>query len=86
MQISNIFSISSIWSSYAKETVFSKYNSGCNSRSPLSRRVEVVGARKNGRARGRHACAHYSQAPATQAITHVMTISLSVKAFTTACN
>ena len=38
-----------------------------------SRRLEVVGARKNGRARGRHAlapvlsCAHYFQAPATQA-------------------
>ena len=37
------------------------------------RRLEVVGARKNGRARGRHAetpvlsCAHYFQAPDTQA-------------------
>ena len=44
-----------------------------------SRRLEVVGERENGRARGRHArgvsfsharfsCAHYFQAPATQAI------------------
>ena len=38
-----------------------------------SRRLEVVGARKNGRARGRHAetpvlcCAHYFQAPVPQA-------------------
>ena len=43
-----------------------------------SRRLEVVGERENGRARGRHArvspsrtrvfsCAHYFQAPATQA-------------------
>ena len=43
-----------------------------------SRRLEVAGERENGRARGRHArrvsfsrarfsCAHYFQAPATQA-------------------
>ena len=44
--------------------------------SPRSRRSEVVGARRNGRARGRHArrgeavlsCAHYFQAPSAQAI------------------
>ena len=38
-----------------------------------STRLEVVGERENGRARGRHApafsCAHYFQAPATQAMT-----------------
>ena len=40
---------------------------------PSPPRLEVVGARKNGSARGRHAetpvlsCAHYFQAPATQA-------------------
>ena len=40
-----------------------------------SRRLEVAGERENGRAKGRHArvapvfsCAHYFQAPATQAI------------------
>ena len=34
-----------------------------------SRRLEVAGERENGRARGRHvfSCAHYFQAPATQA-------------------
>ena len=32
-----------------------------------SRRLEVAGERENGRARGRHASAHYFQAPATQA-------------------
>ena len=40
-------------------------------RSLRSRRLEVVGERENGCARGRHArgfsCAHYFQAPATQA-------------------
>ena len=60
----------------------------CNTGSLRSRRLEVVGARKNGRTRRRHArgegaprvspsrapvisCAHYFQAPATQAITPV---------------
>ena len=41
-----------------------------NKNSLRSRRLEVAGERENGRARGRHAifsCAHYFQAPATQA-------------------
>ena len=49
-----------------------------------SRRLEVVGERENGRARGRHArgvsrslahvfsCAHYFQAPATQAMSYTI--------------
>ena len=49
----------------------------CFQTSLRSRRLEVAGERENGRARGRHAspsrapvftCAHYFQAPATQAI------------------
>ena len=48
-------------------------NCSLRTHSLRSRRLEVVGARKNGRTRGRHAatpvlsCAHYFQAPATQA-------------------
>ena len=41
-----------------------------------SRHLEVVGERENGHARGRHArpfftCAHYFQAPATQATSKI---------------